>query len=102
MKTEVKNRLVMTKGSVAATRPAKGKDFYSWVWVLPTKDGKFRVAAVEIPRVLVDEDRSFFDEDFETPYIRIVDSIDDIDSAVREAGADPGDLDFPWRSNFPL
>jgi hypothetical protein len=87
---------------VAARRASGIANSYSWVWVLPLRDGRFRVAAIEVPRRMVDEDVSFFEEDMETPYLKIVDTIDEVDAAVREAGVDPDQLDAPWHSDFPL
>ena len=102
MKTQAKNRLVMTKGAISARRASSSPDCYSWVWVIPLSNGKFRVAAIEVPKHLVDNDISFFDEDFETPFLKIVDTIDEIDATVVEAGVDPNELDAPWHNDFPL
>lgn len=102
MKIEAKNRLVMTKGSIAARRISERADCYSWVWVIPLRSGKFKVAAIEVPKRLVDEDISFFEDDMDTPYVKVIDEFDGIDDAVREAGVDPEALDAPWHSEFPL
>ncbi len=72
------------------------------MWVLPLRSGKFRVAAIEVPKQFVDDDVCFFDDDMTTLLVKIVDGIDEIDDAVREAGVDPELLDSPWHSNFPL
>jgi hypothetical protein len=92
----------MTRGAVAARRHSTQTDCYSWVWVIPLHSGKFRVAAIEVPKHLVDEDKCFFEEDMTTPYLKIVETLDDVDDAVREAGVDPDELDAPWHSDFPL
>ncbi|MBL7498708.1 hypothetical protein I6A84_15360 [Frankia sp. CNm7] len=102
MKTQAKNRLVMTKAEISVRRPSSNPGCYSWVWVNPMLDGRFRVAAIEVPKHLVDEDVCFYDGDFETPYIKIVSEISEIDDAVREVGADPEELDAPWYNDFPL
>ncbi|BCJ56341.1 hypothetical protein Asp14428_78160 [Actinoplanes sp. NBRC 14428] len=102
MKIEAKNRLVMSKASIAARRATDRPEHYSWVWVIPLKSGKFRVAAIEVPKHFVDDDDCFFEDDMITPYVKIVEEIGDIDSAVREAGVDPELLDAPWHSDFPL
>lgn len=102
MKVQARNRLTMTQGSVAARRASSQEACYSWVWVVPLQSGEFRVCAMEVPKHFVDEDKSFYDEDMTTVYLKIVDSIDGIDGAVREAGVDPDDLDAPWHSDFPL
>jgi hypothetical protein len=70
--------------------------------VVPLRTGQFRIAAIEVPKHLVDDDEDFYDEDMFTSYVKIVDAIDQVDTAVQEAGADPESLDAPWRSNFPL
>ncbi|MFI9842432.1 hypothetical protein ACIHFD_35730 [Nonomuraea sp. NPDC051941] len=92
----------MTRTLVSARRKSESVDRYSWVWVLPLPDGRFRVAAIEVPKQLVDNDKCFFEEDIYTPYLKIVDTVDRIDEAVREAGVNPADLDAPWHNNFPL
>jgi hypothetical protein len=102
MKMQARNRLVMSKAEISARRSIDDPGYYSWVWVLPLHDGRIRVAAIEVPRRLVDEDISFYDADFETPYVKIVDDVAGVDAAVREAGADPEELDAPWHNGFPL
>ena len=102
MRTQVRNRLVMTRGPVSARRPSGSPDTYSWVWVLPIPDGRYRVAAIEVPKELVENNVSFFEDDMRTVYLRILDSLDGIDDAVREAGVDPDELDAPWHNDFPL
>ena len=102
MKTQAKNRLIMTKASIAARRESGQDDHYSWVWVVPRQDGRFRVVAIEVPKRPVDDDECFFEDDMTKPYEKIVDSIEEIDGAVRDAGVDPETLDAPWHSDFPL
>jgi hypothetical protein len=102
MKIQAKNRLAMTKAPISARRRSESPESYSWVWVLPLREGGYRVAAIEVPKHLVDDDVSFFEEDFKTPYLKIVGEISDIDDAVREAGVDPDELDAPWNNDFPL
>lgn len=102
MRLKVQNRLTMTKGAIAAPRVSAQEDCYSWVWVLPVPSGQFRVSAIEVPKHFVDNDLSFYDGDITRPYDKLVDRIDQIDDAVREAGADPEELDAPWYNNFPL
>ena len=92
----------MSKAIIAARRATDRPDHHSWVWVIPLKSGAFRVAGIEVPNRLVDDDVSFYEDDMITPYAKIVNEIDDVDGAVREAGADPGALDAPWHSDFPL
>ncbi|MEH1129195.1 hypothetical protein [Micromonospora sp. CPCC 206061] len=92
----------MTKALISARRPSGSDESYSWVWVLPLPDGRFRVAAIEVPKQLVDNDVCFFEEDMETLYLKIVDEIGEVDAAVLEAGVDPGQLDAPWNNDFPL
>jgi hypothetical protein len=101
MRTQIRNRLVMSKRLVSARRAGPAGS-YSWVWVLPLPDGRFRVAAIEVPEQLVDDDVCFAEEDMRTPYLRIVDEVGEVDAAVREAGADPEALDTPWSNDFPL
>lgn len=102
MRTEVRNRLVMTGGLVSARRVSSAPGRYSWVWVNPMPDGRYRIAAIEVPKHLVDEDICFFEDDFDTPYLSIVDTIDEVDAAVRAAGVDPDALEAPWHNDFPL
>ncbi|MCZ7420753.1 hypothetical protein O7605_14635 [Verrucosispora sp. WMMA2121] len=92
----------MTKALVSARRSSSSGDCYSWVWVLPLPDGRFRVAAIEVPKQLVDDDVCFFEEDMSTPYLKVVDEIGEVDAAVLEAGVDPEQLDAPWKNDFPL
>lgn len=102
MRIQAKNRLVMTKALVSARRQSSSQNSYSWVWVLPLPDGRYRIAAIEVPKRLVDDDICFFEDDIETPYLKIVDEIGRIDAAVLEAGVDPDQLDAPWNNDFPL
>ncbi|MGX4657921.1 hypothetical protein ACWCHM_30005 [Micromonospora sp. SCSIO 07396] len=92
----------MTKSVVSARRLSGAEGCYSWVWVLPLPDGRFRVAAIEVPKQLVNDDACFYEEDMSTPYVRIVDEIGEVDAAAREAGVDPADLDAPWNNDFPF
>jgi hypothetical protein len=92
----------MSNGAISARRQSGDSDCYSWVWVIPLSTGQFRVAAIEVPKCLVDEDVSFFEDDFRTPFLKIVETVDEVDAAVREAGVDPADLDAPWNNDFPL
>jgi hypothetical protein len=96
------NRLVMTKAPISARRRSSSPERYSWVWVLPLRDGRYRVAAIEVPKQLIDSDACFFEQDMNTPYLKIVEELTAIDAAVREAGADPEELDAPWNNDFPL
>jgi len=102
VKTQIRNRLTMTRGMVAARHDASSPDRYAWIWVLPLPDGRFRVALQEVPRHFVDNDKWFYDADVTTRYDKTVDSVEDVDAAVREAGGDPEDLDVPWRNDCPF
>ena len=102
MRLEARNRLVMTRSLVSARRPSGSPDAYSWVWVLPLPQGGYRVAAIEIPKHLVDNDACFFEDDMATPYLKMVSRVDEVDGAVREAGANPEELAAPWHNAFPL
>src|SRR4029079_1027624 len=63
MRTEIENRLIMTKSLVSARRAASSDDRYAWVWVAPLRDGTFKVSTVELAKQLVDEDVCFFEDD---------------------------------------
>ncbi|MDP9793709.1 hypothetical protein J2S43_002221 [Catenuloplanes nepalensis] len=93
---------MMSKAHVSARRVSGSDDSYSWVWVLPLPDGRFRIAAIEVPKHLVDEDICFAEEDMRVPYLKIVDELGGVDAAVQEAGVDPETLDAPWNNDFPL
>jgi hypothetical protein len=46
---------------------------------------------------------SAFGEDaINTRFLRVVDDVDEVDGAVREAGGDPEELTAPWHNNAPL
>lgn len=103
MKIPARNRLTMgQRALVSASLPAAGPGLYSWVWVLPLPDGRFRVAAIGIPKRLVDNDECCGEDAINTRFLRIVDDVDHVDSAVREAGGDPEELAAPWHNCFPL
>ncbi len=102
MRTEVENRLVMSKALVSARREASSPDRYAWVWVDPLSDGTFSVSTVEIPQQLVDEDACFFEDDIERVRIGTVRRITEVDDLVRGLGVDPDELDPPWKNGFPL
>jgi hypothetical protein len=103
MKIASRNRLTMGKPAhVSARIPSTSSDNYAWVWVLPLPDGRFRVAGIEISKQLVDDDECFFEDNIDTKYLKIVDNVDQVDSAVLEAGGDPEELTAPWHNDFPL
>ncbi|MFJ5025822.1 hypothetical protein [Streptomyces goshikiensis] len=102
MRTEVANRLVMTRALVSARRQPSAPDFYAWVWAFPLRDGKFRVSTVEIPKPFVDEDDCFGEGDIERIHVATVETIEEIDTVVRGLGVDPETLDAPWKNDFPL
>lgn len=102
MRTEVRNRLVMSRALVSARHEPSSPDSYGWIWVLPIPDGRFRVAVIDVPKHFVDNNEHFFEDDLTTRFVKIVDDIPGIKSAVREAGGDPEILDAPWHNDFPL
>ncbi|MDQ2816083.1 MAG: hypothetical protein M3Z75_30635 [Actinomycetota bacterium] len=103
MKISTRNRLTMGQRALVSARlPAAAPGVYSWVWVLPLPDGRFRVAAIEIPERLVDDDECFGEDAINTRFLRVVDDVDEVDGAVREAGGDPEELTAPWHNDFPL
>ncbi|SRR5690606_10392378 len=119
VRTEVRNRLVVLRGHVSARVQPLSSDNYAWIWVLPIpprKAGippfhpfddvrvpsKYRIAVIEVPKRLVDRDECFYEPDITTRFLRVVDTIDEVDDAVREAGADPDSLEAPWHNAFPL
>ncbi|WP_055714839.1 hypothetical protein [Streptomyces torulosus] len=102
MRTEVANRLVMTRALVSARRQPSTQNAYAWVWAFPLRDGKFRVSTVEIPKRFVDEDTCFGEEDIERVHVATVETVEEIDAIVRELGVDPETLDAPWKNDFPL
>jgi hypothetical protein len=65
-------------------------------------DGRYRVALTEVPKHFVDNDEWFYEENVTTRYERVVDSVEEVEAAVREAGADPDALDVPWRNDCPF
>jgi hypothetical protein len=103
MKISARNRLTKGRPALVSVRlPAETPGTCSWVWVLPLPDGRFRVTAIEIPEALVDDDECFGEDSLTTRFLRIVDDVDDVDGAVREAGGDPEGLTAPWHNDFPL
>jgi hypothetical protein len=102
MRTEVRNRLTMSRALVSARHESSAPDRYAWIWVLPLPDGRFRVALIEVPKHFVDDDEHFYEDDMTTRFIKVVDDVSDVDPAVREAGGHPDDLDAPWHNGFPL
>jgi hypothetical protein len=102
MRTEVANRLTMTKSIVSARINPESPGSYAWVWVSPLEDGSFRISTVEIPANLVDEDICFAEEDIERVLIATVANLEEVDSKIQELGVDPDELDAPWKNDFPL
>jgi hypothetical protein len=103
MRISVRNRLTTGQRALVSARlPARALGVYSWVWVLPLPDGRFRVAAIDIPEQLVDDDVCFGEDSINTRFLKIVDDVDHVDGAVHEAGGDPEELDAPWHNDFPL
>jgi hypothetical protein len=103
VKLSARNRLTMGQPALVSARlPAAGPGLYSWVWILPLPGGRFRVAAIDIPRRLIDDDECFGQDSISTRFLRIVDDVDHVDDAVREAGGDPEELTAPWHNGFPL
>lgn len=102
MRTEVANRLTMTKSLVSARREPEAKESYAWVWVFPLHEGTFRVSTVEIPKRFIDEDICFAEEDIHRVQVATVATLEEVDGVVRDLGVDPGSLDAPWKNDFPL
>ncbi|RST07360.1 hypothetical protein EF910_06670 [Streptomyces sp. WAC07149] len=102
MRTEVANRLTMSRATVSARRKASSDERYAWVWVFPARDGTYRVSTVEIPKNLVDDDECFAEEDLSREHICTVGNLSEVEEAVRELGVDPDSLDAPWKNDFPL
>jgi hypothetical protein len=102
MRTEIENRLIMTKSLVSARRAASSDDRYAWVWVAPLRDGTFKVSTVELAKQLVDEDVCFFEDDIDRVHVGTVAEISEVDELVRGLGVDPETLDPPWKNDFPL
>ena len=75
MKTEVRNRLTMSKGVVSARIAPRGEDRYAWVWIAPLRNGSFKVSTVEVPRNLIDNDISFYEPDIDRTNIATVDTV---------------------------
>lgn len=75
---------------------------YSWVRVAPAKDAGYRIRAFEVAKDLVDNDVCFYDDYIDIVHDEVVDSLDEIDEAVRRAGVDPEELDGSWHSDVPL
>jgi hypothetical protein len=102
VRTQVKNRLVMTKDLVSARKEASSADRYAWVWVTPLDDGTFRVSTVEIPKQIVDDDVCFYEPDIQRTRVATLTDVAEVDEVVRGLGVDPETLDAPWHNNFPL
>lgn len=102
MRTEVEDRLLMTKALVSARRVASSDDRYAWVWVAPLWDGAFKVSTVELPKQLVDEDACFGEDDIDRIHVGTLAAISEVDELVRGVGVDPETLDPPWKNDFRL
>ncbi|WP_157407383.1 hypothetical protein [Actinomadura atramentaria] len=102
MRTEVKNRLVMSHALVSARKEVASPDVYGWVWITPLSDGTFKVSTVEVPKHLVDEDICFFEDDIVRTHIGTVADISEAEALVVGVGVDPEDLNVPWHNDFPL
>lgn len=102
MITQAKNRLTMSKGAVTAKREPSSSGLYSWAWVIPLQDGRFRIRVFEVSQRLVDDDICFNDDDMNIVHDEIVDEISEVDDVVAAANVDPEKLDAPWKNDFPL
>ncbi|MEU4560465.1 hypothetical protein AB0F72_18975 [Actinoplanes sp. NPDC023936] len=102
MKTEVRNRLTMTKGVISARLAPKVDDRYAWVWIAPLRNGTFRVSTVEIPRNLIDDDISFYEPDIDRTVVATVGTVQEAEEIVISLGVDADDLAPPWHNAFPL
>ena len=102
VKTEVRNRLTMSKGVVSAKMTPKTAERYAWVWIAPLGDDTFRVSTVEVPRDLIDNDVSFYEPDIERTRVATVASVQEAEEVVRSLGVDPDELAPPWHNGFPL
>jgi hypothetical protein len=102
MKVQVRNRLARLRqaGHAEARRPR------SWVLLVgvgsPRTDGRIRVARIVVPRRFVESGGCFGEDDDRTESLTFVDTVDDVDEAVRACGGDPACLGSPWRNGFPL
>ncbi|MGY2112951.1 hypothetical protein ACW9HR_03430 [Nocardia gipuzkoensis] len=102
MKTNVANRLTMLKQFVSGRCNPSSEDNYAWVWVHPTRDGRFDVSTVEISKELVDNDESVGEDQIRRTDLGVVEEISQVDELLKRHGMNPDDLDAPWHNNFPL
>ena len=102
MKTQVRNRLTMTKSIVSARMDATRPDSYAWIWITPMRDGSYKVSTVELWRDLVDNGVCSFEGDITRNHVGILSDVAEIDDFVRRLGVDPDTLDGPWHNGFPL
>lgn len=97
MRTEVENRVRMTKALVSARRAASSDDRYA-----PLRDGTFKVSTVELPKQLVDEDACFVEDDIDRVHVGTVAEISEVGELVRGVRRRSGNLGPPWKNHFPL
>lgn len=102
MDLRARNRIATLRCPVTARLAVSDSGTSSWIWVLPTPDGRIRVARIVVPKELAESGGFFAEDDYETAEVVYVGSVDDVDDAVRNLGGDPDLLDSPWRNDFPL
>lgn len=102
MKTEIRNRLTMLNGMVAAELPCPDPHWRRWVAIYPLRDGGgYRIKLFDLPEQKSDPDADWFDGDTRNLEFVRVETVEAVEAALAERDIDSALLDVPWRVKYP-
>jgi hypothetical protein len=106
MRTQVRNRLLMSRQDIAAELPSETPNRRAFIGVWPLPEGGFRIWRFDVPAsALADmlaSDRHMATEEMLDGIGYTVTSIDEVEQKLTDLGVDSDLLDYPWKSDYPL
>ncbi len=102
MRQEIRNRLTMTRGLVAAEVPAPAADVRRFASVVPQPDGSYRVLRFDVPSEALAEGRYLAPEELMGMVSQRASTVDEAEEALRNLDVDPESMDVPWSNDYPL
>jgi hypothetical protein len=101
MKPQVRNRVTMLGGEVAAEVAASTPDRRAWMMIRAGEDGGFMLVEFEHAADL-DTDGWFAPEDVLDRQRTDFQSLDDLLDTLASRGVDTEVFDAPWKTGYPL
>ena len=103
MRQQIRNRLEMTRGTVAAEVPPTRPGVRTFAAVVPQRDGTFLATRFDVlSDALVDEERYIGPAEILNRVSSFVATVDEAEAVLRRLGIDTETLDVPWNNDYPL